>query len=126
MTRTTFLNNLHSPIFEIQSPSARFLTLFVEHLQASQDASRTSKIAQNAISKSEHVWHMTGSKYPNRDRTTGVARSERVRELQAAPAKATMAEALSIAKDEMAILAETEPEHSHPTDDMTIDLNDMF
>ena len=71
--RTTFLINLHSPIFEIQSPSARFLTLFVEHLHASQDASRTSEIAQNAISKSEHVWHITGSKYPNRDRTTGVA-----------------------------------------------------
>ena len=36
-----------------------------------------------------------------------------------------MAEALSIAMDEkMAILAETEPEHSHATDDMTIELND--
>ena len=75
--RTTFDVNLHSPISEIQSPSARFLTLFVEHLHASQDASRTSEIAQNAISKSEHVWHITGSKYPNRDRTTGVAHSER-------------------------------------------------
>ena len=33
-----------------------------------------------------------------------------------------MAEALSIDMDEMmAILAETEPEHSHATDDMTID-----
>ena len=101
--------NLHSPIFEIQSPSARFLTLFVEHLHASQDASRTSEIAQNAISKSEHVWHITGSKYPIRDRTTGVARPSAVRELQAAPAKATMAEALSIDMDEMmAILAESE------------------
>ena len=45
-----------------------------------------------------------------------------MRELQAAPAKATMAEALSIDMDEMmAILAETEPEHSHATDDMTIE-----
>ena len=35
-----------------------------------------------------------------------------------------MAEALSIDMDEMmAILAETEPEHSHATDDMTIELN---
>ena len=67
--RTTFLINLHSPIVEIRSPSARFLTLFVEHLHASQDASWTSETAQNAISKSEHVWHITGSKYPNRDRT---------------------------------------------------------
>ena len=50
-----------------------------------------------------------------------------MRELQVAPAKATMAEALSIDMDEMmAILAETEPEHSHATDDMTIELNDMF
>ena len=38
-----------------------------------------------------------------------------------------MAEALSIGMDEMmAILAETEPEHSHATDEMTIELNDMF
>ena len=38
-----------------------------------------------------------------------------------------MAEALSIDMDEMmAILAETEPEHSHATDDMSIELNDMF
>ena len=45
-----------------------------------------------------------------------------VREFQAAPAKATMAEALSIVMNEMmAILAETEPEHSHATDDMTIE-----
>ena len=71
------------------------------------------------------MWHITGSKYPNRDRTTGVAQPvsltpSAVRELQAAPAKATMAEALSIDMDEMmAILAETEPEHSHATDDMT-------
>ena len=37
-----------------------------------------------------------------------------------------MAEALSIDMDEMmAILAETEPEHSHATDDMTIELNDV-
>ena len=37
-----------------------------------------------------------------------------------------MAEALSIDMDEMmAILAETEPEHSHATDDMSIE-NDMF
>ena len=50
-----------------------------------------------------------------------------MRELQAAPAKATMAEALSIDMDEMmAILAETEPEHSHATDDMTIELNVVF
>ena len=50
-----------------------------------------------------------------------------VRELQAAPAKAMMAEALSIDMDEMmAILAETEPEHSHATDDMTIGLNVVF
>ena len=50
-----------------------------------------------------------------------------VRELQAAPAKATMAEALSIDMDEMmAILAETEPEHSHATDDMTIEANVVF
>ena len=35
-----------------------------------------------------------------------------------------MAEALSIDMDEMmAILAETEPEHSHATDDMTIEAN---
>ena len=34
-----------------------------------------------------------------------------------------MAEALSIDMVEMAILAETEPEHSHATDDMTIELN---
>ena len=41
-----------------------------------------------------------------------------MRELQAAPAKAMMAEALSIDMDEMmAILAATEPEHSHATDD---------
>ena len=47
-----------------------------------------------------------------------------VRELQAAPAKATMAEALSIDMDEMmAILAATEPEHSHAIDDMIIELN---
>ena len=38
-----------------------------------------------------------------------------------------MAEALSIDMDEMmAILAETEPEHSHATDDMTIELNVVF
>ena len=50
-----------------------------------------------------------------------------VRELQAAPAKATMAEALSIDMDEMmAILAATEPEHSHATDEMTIELNVVF
>ena len=67
---------------------------------------------------------ITGSKYPNRDRTT--RSSSAVRELQAAPAKATMAEALSIDMDEMmAILAETEPEHSHATDGMTIELNDV-
>ena len=88
------------------------------------DASRTSEIAQNAISKSEHVWHITGSKYPNRDRTTGVAPSERRACVWCENCKATMAEALSIDMDEMmAILAETEPEHSHATDDMTIELN---
>ena len=38
-----------------------------------------------------------------------------------------MAEALSIDMDEMmAILAETEPEHSHATDDMTIEANVVF
>ena len=38
-----------------------------------------------------------------------------------------MAEALSIDMDEMmAILAATEPEHSHATDDMTIELNVVF
>ena len=38
-----------------------------------------------------------------------------------------MAEALSIDMDEMmAILAATEPEHSHTTDDMTIELNVVF
>ena len=37
-----------------------------------------------------------------------------------------MAEALSIDMDEMmAILAETEPERSHATDDMTIELNEL-
>ena len=70
------------------------------------------------------MWHITGSKYPNRDRTTGVAPSV-VRELQAAPAKAAMAEALSIDMDEMkAISPETELEHSHATG-MIIDLNDV-
>ena len=63
---------------------------------------------------------------PESGRTTGVALAPTVVELQAAPAKATMAEALSIDMDEMmAILAETEPEHSHATDDMTIELNDV-
>ena len=48
-----------------------------------------------------------------------------VRELQAAPAKAAMAEALSIDMDEMkAISPETELEHSHATG-MIIDLNDV-
>ena len=48
-----------------------------------------------------------------------------VRELQAAPAKAAMAEALSIDMHEMkAISPETEPEHSHATG-MIIDLNDV-
>ena len=48
-----------------------------------------------------------------------------VRELQAAPAKAAMAEALSIDMDEMkAISPETELEHSHATG-MIIDLNDL-
>ena len=47
------------------------------------------------------------------------------RELQAAPAKAAMAEALSIDMDEMkAISPETELEHSHATG-MIIDLNDV-
>ncbi len=50
-----------------------------------------------------------------------------VRELQAAPAKAAMAEALSIDMDEMKAnfsrRTETEPEHSHATG-MIIDLND--
>ena len=72
------------------------------------------------------MWHITGSKYPNREPHNCVLTSA-VRELQAAPAKATMAEALSIDMDEMmAILAETEPEHSHATDEMSIELNDMF
>ena len=72
------------------------------------------------------MWNVTGSKYPNRDRTKGVAQSESaVRELQAAPAKAAMAEALSIDMDEMkAISPETELEHSHATG-MIIDLNDV-
>ena len=35
-------------------------------------------------------------------------------------------EALSITDEMMAILAETEPEHSHATDDMTIELNVVF
>ena len=49
----------------------------------------------------------------------------RLRELQAAPAKAAMAEALSIDMDEMkAISPETELEHSHATG-MIIDLNDV-
>ena len=81
--RTTFLINLLTPIFEIQSPSARFLTIFVEHLHASQDASWTSEIAQNVISKSEHVWHITGSNYPNRDRTLASLSPSVVRELHA-------------------------------------------
>ena len=73
------------------------------------------------------MWHITGSKYPNRDRTTGVAPSERRACAWCENCKATMAESLSIDMDEMmAILAETEPEHSHATDDMSIELNDMF
>ena len=73
------------------------------------------------------MWHITGSKYPNRDPQLASLTPSAVRELQAAPAKATMAEALSIAMDEMmAILAATEPEHSHATDDMTIELNVVF
>ena len=64
---------------------------------------------------------------PESGRTTGVALTPTVVELQAAPAKATMAEALSIDMDEMmAILAATEPEHSHATDDMTIEANVVF
>ena len=113
------------PDFRDSISSARFLTIFVEHLHAIQDASWTSEIAQNAISKSEHVWHITGSKYPNRDRTTRRSLERVVRELQAAPAKAAMAEALSIDMHEMkAISPETEPEHSHATG-MIIDLNDV-
>ena len=70
---------------------------------------------------------MCGKKTPESGPHNCVAPSSAVRELQAAPAKATMAEALSIDMDEMmAILAETEPEHSHATDDMTIELNVVF
>ena len=60
-----------------------------------------------------------------RDRTTRRSLERVVRELQAAPAKAAMAEALSIDMDEMkAISPETELEHSHATG-MIIDLNDV-
>ena len=80
-----------------------------------------SEIAQNAISKSEHVWHITGSKHPNRDHNCA-APSSAVRELRRT-GEGHDGEALSITDEMMAILAETEPERSHATDDMTIELN---
>ena len=55
-----------------------------------------------------------------------VAPSSAVRELRRT-GEGHDGEALSIDTDEMmAILAETEPEHSHATDDMTIELNVVF